>query len=42
MRQDSMFTEDMENEKAGELGHHNVVRSRNKDALFGESINDYK
>ena len=26
----------------GKLGHHNVVRSRNKDALFGESINDYK
>src|SRR6202789_4037653 len=42
MRRDSMFTEDMDNEKAGELGRRDVVRSRNKDALFGESINDYK
>jgi hypothetical protein len=42
MRPDSVFTEDMDNEKAGEFGRRDVVRSRNKDALFGKSVNDYK
>ena len=38
----SVFTEDMDHKKLGEFGSHDVVRGRNEDSLFRESINNYE
>jgi hypothetical protein len=42
MRQNSMFGEDMDNEKFGQLGRGDSIMSQNEESLLSETVHHYQ